>query len=117
MNVLDCLVLFGYYTVLLFLWTRRSACCALCRFEETDINSPDSNDSGIQSDARSDDGVSHVHGPVTAEPYAVVDKKADHSAYTPDTPDSVYEVGISEVEWARPLGQWEGDICSTVIPD
>ncbi|PVD34945.1 hypothetical protein C0Q70_06226 [Pomacea canaliculata] len=68
------------------------------KFEETDINSPDSNDSGIQSDARSDDGVSHVHGPVTAEPYAVVDKKADHSAYTPDTPDSVYEEGEVDAE-------------------
>ncbi|XP_052078808.1 protein Fe65 homolog isoform X2 [Mytilus californianus] len=39
-----------------------------------DINSPDSNDSGIQSDARSDDGSSHVHGPVNDDIYAVVCK-------------------------------------------
>lgn len=60
--------------------------------EETDINSPDSNDSGIQSDTRSDDGVPHVRGPVNDDIYAVVDKKRGQKpTSTPDTPDSVYE--------------------------
>ena len=65
------------------------------RFEDgTDINSPDSNDSGIQSDTRSDDGVSHVRGPVNDDIYAVVNKKGKASGDSPDTPDSVYEVSV-----------------------
>lgn len=62
------------------------------KFEDgTYVNSPDSNDSGIHSDTRSDDGVSHVRGPVNDDLYAVVGKKANKHPATPDTPDSVYE--------------------------
>lgn len=69
---------------------------SLSRFEDgTDINSPDSNDSGIQSDTRSDDGVSHVRGPVNEDIYAVVNKKGQKGIASPDTPDSVYEVRVS----------------------
>nr|KAG5711636.1 hypothetical protein BaRGS_016818 [Batillaria attramentaria] len=54
------------------------------KFEEgTDINSPDSNDSGIHSDTRSDDGVSHVKGPVNEDIYAVVNKKRNKDVSTP----------------------------------
>ncbi|KAK7097258.1 protein Fe65 homolog isoform X2 [Littorina saxatilis] len=70
------------------------------KFEDgTDINSPDSNDSGIQSDNRSDDGVSHVRGPVNDDIYAVVQKKDKKDAPVAeqlDTPDGVYEGGNDE---------------------
>ncbi|KAL3880124.1 hypothetical protein ACJMK2_032392 [Sinanodonta woodiana] len=39
-----------------------------------EINSPDSNDSGIQSDARSDDGIAHTQGPGKEEMYTMVTK-------------------------------------------
>lgn len=39
-----------------------------------DINSPDSNDSGIQSDARSDDGISNTHGSVSENLSSFVNK-------------------------------------------
>ncbi|XP_064610225.1 protein Fe65 homolog isoform X6 [Liolophura sinensis] len=46
------------------------------RFDDnTEINSPDSNDSGIQSDARSDDsGPAHIRAPSSDDLYAVVSK-------------------------------------------
>lgn len=55
-----------------------------------DINSPDSNDSGIQSDARSDDGINHLHGPVNEDIYAVVCKStsSDLGALSVDSNDS-----------------------------
>lgn len=40
-----------------------------------DINSPDSNDSGIQSDARSDDGISQGNsGSISEDLYAITNK-------------------------------------------
>ena len=39
-----------------------------------DINSPDSNDSGIQSDARSDDGISNTQGSVSENLSSFVNK-------------------------------------------
>ena len=39
-----------------------------------DINSPDSADSGIQSDTRSDDGLNPVNGQVNEDIYAAVCK-------------------------------------------
>jgi hypothetical protein len=39
-----------------------------------DINSPDSNDSGIQSDARSDDGISNTHNSISEDMYAITNK-------------------------------------------
>ena len=41
-----------------------------------DINSPDSNDSGIQSDARSDDGISHTNGGSVSEDLCAITNKA-----------------------------------------
>ncbi|XP_062566628.1 amyloid beta precursor protein binding family B member 2-like isoform X1 [Saccostrea cucullata] len=47
-----------------------------------DINSPDS---GIHSDARSDDG-SHVHGPVNDDVYSVVNKSSEQEGSEETTP-------------------------------
>ena len=48
----------------------------VCRFANAgfDINSPDSNDSGIQSDARSDDGISNTQGSVSENLSSFVNK-------------------------------------------
>ncbi|XP_076468554.1 protein Fe65 homolog isoform X2 [Babylonia areolata] len=55
----------------------------------TDINSPDSHDSGIQSDIRSDKALKHVHGPLTDDIYAIVEKKpAKKEGKTSDTPQN-----------------------------
>lgn len=49
-----------------------------------DINSPDSNDSGIQSDARSDDGISQmIGGSISEDLYAITNK-----SYLPRTDSS-----------------------------
>ncbi|KAL8613484.1 hypothetical protein ACOMHN_007527 [Nucella lapillus] len=68
------------------------------------INSPDSNDSGIHSDARSDDGgTPHSRPPAGDDPCPPgglkkgVPPRTPDTLDTPDTPDSVYE----EVEVIR----------------
>ncbi|XP_056011870.1 protein Fe65 homolog isoform X2 [Ostrea edulis] len=57
-----------------------------------DINSPDS---GIHSDARSDDG-SHVHGPINDDIYSVVNKSSEpeNSEETTPTGDAPEEEGL-----------------------
>ncbi|KAK3099571.1 hypothetical protein FSP39_006387 [Pinctada imbricata] len=62
--------------------TPSSICLQKLKF---DINSPDSADSGIQSDARSDDGT-HVHGPLNDDVYAVVDKSPKQESSEETTP-------------------------------
>ncbi|XP_060567021.1 amyloid beta precursor protein binding family B member 2-like isoform X2 [Ruditapes philippinarum] len=62
-----------------------------------DINSPDSNDSGIQSDARSDDGISNTHNSISEDMYAITnksylarnDEKEDSEEVTPTQTDEV----------------------------
>ncbi|KAL8598783.1 hypothetical protein ACOMHN_033346 [Nucella lapillus] len=65
----------------------------------TDINSPDSHDSGIQSDIRSEKTVKHVRGPLTDDIYAVVDKKpAKKEGKKPDIVENGHEEISQEVE-------------------
>lgn len=56
-------------------------------FLRFDINSPDS---GIHSDARSDDG-SHVHGPVNEDIYSVVNKSSEPEGSEETTPTGVIQ--------------------------
>lgn len=56
-------------------------------FHRFDINSPDS---GIHSDARSDDG-SHVHGPVNEDIYSVVNKSSEPEGSEETTPTGVIQ--------------------------
>lgn len=56
-------------------------------FHRFDINSPDS---GIHSDARSDDG-SHVHGPANEDIYSVVNKSSEPEGSEETTPTGVIQ--------------------------
>lgn len=62
-------------------------------FHRFDINSPDS---GIHSDARSDDG-SHVHGPVNEDIYSVVNKSSEPEGSEETTPTGVFKTWQSNI--------------------
>ncbi|KAL4229771.1 amyloid beta (A4) precursor protein-binding [Mactra antiquata] len=75
-----------------------------------DINSPDSNDSGIQSDARSDDGISNTHGSISEDLYGVTNKsylaKNDENGDSEEVTPTQTEENTTEEPEALPPG-WE----------
>ncbi|XP_069128888.1 amyloid beta precursor protein binding family B member 2-like [Argopecten irradians] len=80
-----------------------------------DLNSPDSNDSGIQSDARSDDG-SHHHGSVNDNLYSLSNKTplSSSSSMSASTSSSIEEKEDSKDDEQTPTG--ENDKDTTVLP-